>query len=293
MQVAPLRVGAEITGIALDQPISAVDAAKLQSLMSEHQLLVFRGQDITPQDQVRVLDIFGSVLDEKGDGTRYQYVSGEKTSIKPGRLLFHSDNHFTQVPLEMLSLYGEKVDAAATPTLFVDNVAGYRRLGADLREKLNEAQVTNRSFFFLGMSDQAARELPAELEGGPVSHHPAIWHHPDTGVPFVYLTELHAYRLDGMSEEESNATLDAVFSTLYADDAVYRHEWADGDLVVWNNRTVQHARGELSASEDDEPVPRSIRRVSTGTATFSEQFEFKPEVIARMREFYQQSVLNG
>lgn len=290
METVPLRIGVEIRGLRLDRPITDQDASELRRLLADRQLLVFREQAISPEDQIRVLEIFGKVLDEKADGLRYQYVSGEKTSVKPGRLLFHSDNHFTQVPLELLSLYGEKVGAKATPTLFADNIAGYERLSPECREKLENLTVINRSFFHLGLSDRTARELPAELEGGPVARHPAVWRHPDSGKPFVYLTELHAYRLDGLEEEESRALLDEVFATLYDPATIHEHKWADGDLVIWNNRTVQHARGPLDETDEAAASARSIRRVSTGTITFTDQFQFTPEVIARMGDFYQQSV---
>lgn len=290
MDIAPLQVGVEIKGVALDRPVSHETAEELRQLLAQHQMLVFRAQNLSPEDQVRVLGIFGPVLDEKSDGLRYQYVSGEKTSVKPGRLLFHSDNHFTPVPLELLSLYGEKVDESATPTLFVDNVAGYERLSSDCRAMIDDKDVINRSFFFLGLSDQPARELPEDLDGGPVARHPAVWHHPETGKPFVYLTELHAWRLDGMEIAESRRLLDQVFETLYDPETVHSHKRSTGDLVIWNNRTVQHARGALDGDPEAADAARSVRRVSTGTHTFTKQFQFAPDVIAKMGDFYQRSV---
>jgi hypothetical protein len=60
-------------------------------------------------DQVAILFAPG-VLTVRGrdllDQLALDDVSGYETVISPGRLLFHSDNHHTQVPLECLSLYG-------------------------------------------------------------------------------------------------------------------------------------------------------------------------------------------
>jgi taurine dioxygenase len=289
-----LPVGVEISGLDLARPIGEEAGEALRKCLARHQLLVFRNQRLGPEDQIRVLETFGSVLDEKQDGKRYQYVSGKETSVRPGRLLFHSDNHFVQVPLELLSLYGEEVGPAATPTIFVDNVVGHARLPAALAERLEHLEIINRSFFHLGYSDQVARDLPEELSGGPVARHPAVWHHPDTGLPFVYLSELHAFRFAGLPAEESNRLLDQVFEVLYDPAHTYEHQWADGDLIIWNNRTVQHARGELSDSAADGGSARSIRRVSVGPIGFSEQFQFAPEVSAQIAQssgsFYGQQV---
>jgi taurine dioxygenase len=282
VEIRPLRVGVEIVGQKLSEPIKEAVGNQLRSLLAEHQLLVFRNQKLSPDDQICVLALFGNVLDEKKDGKRYQYVSGKETSIKPSRLLFHSDNHYVQVPLELLSLYGEDVGAQATPTLFVDSVAGYERLPQALADRLDGLEIINRSFFHLGYSDRPARGLRAELTGGPVARHPAIWKHPDTGARFVYLSEMHAFRLDGIDPDESTRLLNEVFAILYDPDLIYQHEWANGDLVIWNNRTVQHARGPLPEGDSEDVAARTIRRVSVGPIGFSDQFHFTPEVIAEI-----------
>jgi taurine dioxygenase len=141
-----LAVGLELFGLDLRQPIEVDIAQELRDLLADHQLLMFRGQDLAAEDQIRVLQIFGNVLDEKGDGKFHQYVSGYETAIAPGRLLFHSDNHHTQVPLECLSLYAEAVDGAATPTLFCDSVAAFKRLPDDLRQRLADAETVTMTF---------------------------------------------------------------------------------------------------------------------------------------------------
>lgn len=278
MNTKALPVGVEILDVELKEPLSQQEAEDLRRLLAEHQLLLFRSQRISPQDQIRLMEHLGNVLDEKGDDKRYQYVSGEETPIRPSRLLFHSDTHYTAVPLEYLSLYGEKVGDKAVPTLFVDNVAAYRRLSPTLRERLADVHVINRSFFHLGHSDKVARDLPPEWTGGPVARHPAVWRHRETGAPFVYLSEMHAFRLEGMTDEESYAVLDEVFDTLYDPALAYEHKWEDGDLVVWNNRTVQHARGPLpTESMEAGAARRSIRRVSVGPLSFSDQFDLAPD----------------
>jgi taurine dioxygenase len=282
-ETKPLQVGVEISGIDLRRAIDPGAAAELQRLLAEHQLILFRDQDITPADQIRLLGVFGNVLDEVQDGKRYQYVSGDETSVRPGRLLFHSDNHFTQVPLEVLSLYGERIGEAATPTLFVDNVEAYRRLPSELAARLDGLDVVTKSYFHLGYSDRPARSVSPEPEGGPCARHPAVWRHPVTGAPFLYLTELHAHHLAGLPREESDALLGAAMDAIYVPDRFYEHRWRTGDLLVWNNRTVQHARGELTPSDGSPAAARSVRRVAVGPVGFSDQFQFAPEALEAMQ----------
>jgi taurine dioxygenase len=42
---------------------------------------------------------------------------------------------------------------------------------------------------------------------------------------------------------------------LYDEAIQYRHHWQPGDLVLWNNRSLQHAR-----TPYDESLPRTLRR---------------------------------
>jgi taurine dioxygenase len=66
-------------------------------------------------------------------------------------------------------------------------------------------------------------------------------------------------------------------SYLFAPDNIYQHVWANGDLVVWDNLALQHARPNLA------PVTkRVLQRATVATKTFFELFpdfreDFSPE----------------
>lgn len=279
----PLPIGLELLGLDLRRPVAADLAEELRRLLATHQLLVIRDQALEPADQIDFGAVFGNVLDEKQDGKRYQYVSGQNTAIAPGRLLFHSDNHHTQVPLEYLTLYAESVDdATATPTLFVDTVAAYQRLSEGFRQRLSEAETVTMTFFHLGVSGRPSYALGDDNAGGPTARHPAIWQHPDTSEPFVYLSELHTNHIVGLARPESDALLERVFETMYDPDHQYEHRWRTGDLVIWNNRTVQHARGELLDPVATGTVPRTVRRVGIGPISFSDQYQFSADTLGEM-----------
>jgi taurine dioxygenase len=265
--------GAEIKGLDLAEPLEAATAETLRAALAQYHLLVFRDQALTPADQIRVLGLFGNVLDEPHNGSRHSYVSGDATSVNPGRLLFHSDNHFTPVPLEMLSLYAESVDDRAASTLFVDNVQGFRRLPPELAARLSDAQSVNVSYYYWGQgSDRPSRSVDPDHPEAPRAVHPVVWRHPVSGEPFIYVTELHTHHLLGMPLDESDDLLAAVRKVLHAPDAMYEHQWRTGDLVIWDNRAVQHARGFVPDSKADPTAPeRSLRRVVVGPKDFHDQ----------------------
>ena len=45
----------------------------------------------------------------------------------------------------------------------------------------------------------------------------------------------------GLPEPESDAMLDELFALVERRGFCYAHVWQKGDLLMWNNRCVQHA----------------------------------------------------
>ena len=55
---------------------------------------------------------------------------------------------------------------------------------------------------------------------------------------------------------------------------MYEHHWRTGDLVIWDNKATQHARGPVpDAQLDPDAGPRSLRRVIVGTKTYQQQMD--------------------
>ena len=70
--------------------------------------------------------------------------------------------------------------------------------------------------------------------------HPIVITHPVSGDKALYLgRRLNAYVV-GLELAESERLLDEIWSCVEA--AVYKHRWALGDLVLWDNRTTMHRR---------------------------------------------------
>ena len=75
--------------------------------------------------------------------------------------------------------------------------------------------------------------------------YPGLYINPNTGRSCLRVSEMHAARLVGMDWEESRAVLHAVYEHLYAPANIYEHFWHRGDIVVWDNNALQHARSAL------------------------------------------------
>jgi len=70
--------------------------------------------------------------------------------------------------------------------------------------------------------------------------HPVVIEHPVSGEPALYLGRRRNAYVMGLELAESERLLDQLW--LYVETAIYRHRWALGDLVLWDNRTTMHRR---------------------------------------------------
>jgi taurine dioxygenase len=83
----------------------------------------------------------------------------------------------------------------------------------------------------------AASDDPRTSVGTP---HPIVIEHPVSGAKALYLGRRRNAYIMGLDLPESERLLDQLWS--YVETAVYRHKWARGDLVLWENRSTMHRR---------------------------------------------------
>ncbi len=105
----------EVRGVDLGRPLSEASLREIRAAWDTHHLLLFRGHDLTSDEQLRFIRHFGEPLLETMDGSPFSYVSNVRDDaiIREGALFFHSDLAFTPDPLRAISLFAlEALDGA-------------------------------------------------------------------------------------------------------------------------------------------------------------------------------------
>jgi alpha-ketoglutarate-dependent taurine dioxygenase len=256
--LSPL-LGAVVTGIDLSAPVGAADAAALRALARSHYLLLFPGQRLAPEDQVRAVSVFGAVAAIRRGGPRHTTVAA-KDGDDAG---FHCDYGFTRSPLPFVSLYGLEISPDAAGTAFVNGVRACAELPPVLRARIAGRRVFHAADI-TGVGQRSSGPLPHEVAHAPPTpgsfrgtYHPAILAHPDIGAEVLFLTRYLSVAIEGLPADESEALLAALFEHLYAPERVYVHRWSPGDLLVFDNIALQHSRTRGGT--------RTLRRVVTST----------------------------
>jgi len=97
----------------------------------------------------------------------------------------------------------------------------------------------------------------AEKAALPPVEHPLVREHPTTGRKAIYAGS-HAARIVGRSEEESERLVAEVDRLADDDRFAYTHRWRPGDILIWDNRSVEHRQ----MPYDDDNVKRVMRRAT-------------------------------
>ena len=245
-------LGAEIRGLDLSRPLDAETVAALRAAWLERLVLLFRGQTLDVDAQVRFAGYFGAASEPRSAGgrgsgrdldRRVLLVTNIREDGKPigvlpdGELQFHSDSAFLERPLMATVLYAVEIPDRGGETLFSSAYRAWETLDPVLKERLEGRRAFN-------IYDYATQVKSGTLDraGLPQAVHPAIRTHPETGRKAVYVNRLMTEEILDMPSAESAALLESLFAAIERPDCIYEHVWRRDDLVMWDNRCAQHAR---------------------------------------------------
>ncbi len=256
IDVNPLSgsLGAEIRGLDLAD-VDPAEFAAIQSAFLEHHVLAFRDQKLTPEQQIAFgrrwgeLSIHPIVPHLDGHPEIVPITnSGKKRSLTE---IWHSDVSFDPTPPKASGLLVVEVPPFGGDTLFANQHLAYDRLSGGMKAMLSGLRAIH-SGAGLGA---AMGKAETWREHGQV--HPVVRTHPETGRPALYVNPGFTVAFEDMTIAESKPLLDLLHAAGHAPDVCYRHRWQPGDLVMWDNRSVQH-----HAVHDHGDAIRTMHRIT-------------------------------
>lgn len=67
----------------------------------------------------------------------------------------------------------------------------------------------------------------------------AVWINPMNGEEALYIAS-HVFAVDGLAEEEGRELVENLIAAVTQEDAIYRHSWQLGDVIIWDERATMH-----------------------------------------------------
>jgi taurine dioxygenase len=273
-QILPLSglMGAEVIGLDLGRPLDELTRERIHDAFLKYQILVFRGQKLTKQQQVAFTEQFGPLERHtlRNKGTNDVPLVHVVTNMDDdGNLLgrvksdaWHSDKSFRPAPSMATILHAVTMPPSGGDTMFANMYAAYDALPEAEKRELADVKVIHSWEFSrenIGrvMSDEERRDAPT-------NSHPLVRVHPETGRKALFVG-IHACGLEGMSPEAGQERIKKLEEHATRDEFVYRHNWRPGDLVMWDNRCLLHrADGNFETAK----YPRVLHRTCLrGTPT--------------------------
>jgi len=264
------HLGAEILDVDLSRPLDPGAFTEVSNAFFEHQVVVFRGQKLTPSQQVAFTQRFGELEQHVRKEHRLPgcpeilIVSnvvderGAAIGVQDAGRFWHSDLSYKRVPSLLSALYALEVPVRDGVTLgktsFASVAAAYDALPEDLQKRLHGLRNIHSYRFYRAKNVRAQTEEQArggrvvqehqldeeQLKAVPDVEVPIVRTHPVTGRKSLFINEAHTSRVLGLPEEAGAALLAQLCAHIIQPEFRYEHEWRAGDLLMWDNVSVQH-----------------------------------------------------
>lgn len=250
---------AEIVGLDASKRFDAPTLDAVREAFRRYPILAFRDQQLTPGEQARFSAQFGILINEENREfthpddpdvlilTNELRPDGTPIGVVDAGDYFHSDSSHKPEPVLATILHAVQLPETGGDTAFANMTLVYEALPDELR-----AAVTGRSAWHhvskllnprtnvsrnrpgaAAYYERQARERPEQLQ-------PVVRTHPETGRRSLYVSPRFTLRIDGMEPEDSEALLQRIFGLMTEERFVYRHRYQPGDLVMWDNRCLNH-----------------------------------------------------
>jgi len=246
---------AKIDGADLTKPVDDSTWAEIRAAFEEHSVLLFRGQPLDDEKQIAFSQRFGSleVTRSMNPAAGTPFARQSNLDIKTGdvippedrrmvyqlaNMLWHSDSSFKPVPSLCSLLSARIVPPEGGATEFASTRCAYPALPDGLKQRVKDAVAVHD---FSWSRDQVRPGFFTEKERAeyPPVRHPLVRRNPVNGREALFLGA-HASHIVGLSVEDGRALLKELLEHVTQPQFCYRHEWQEGDLIIWDNRCVLH-----------------------------------------------------
>lgn len=253
IKVTPLSpaLGAEVDGIDLREDVTREQLAEIRQAIADNLVLVFRNQEITPEQHKRFARHFGELhrhvlaADRAWDGKDFDpEVLAWRTS-KNSRFTagdaWHHDVSCDKNPIWGSFLRVTKLpEGGGGDTAFANLYLAYESLSDPIKQlidgltAIHDGQEGWSNGY--GSKPQPGQEFPA-------TEHPVVARHPITGRKFLFVNAAFTSHIVQLTRAESDAVLQLLYRHIEKHLSFQtRIHWTPNTLLFWDNwATVHHA----------------------------------------------------
>ena len=257
--------GYEILGVDINAGIDDSTRAQIRRAFDSEGVVFMRGQALDTLHHVEFSRRFGDLeihFLKQFLHPAHPEILVVSNIVENGRPVgqadagryWHSDLTYAVTPSRGSVMCAVEIPVSDTgvalgDTCFASAALAYEALDSAMKRRLDGMQAVHR-FDARYRRNAAIVELDGEQAAAQADVvHPVVLRHPVTGRPGIYVNELFTVRVVGLAEKDSRDLIDELCAHVTRREFVYRHHWQPGDVLMWDNYTVQHlAIGDYGAA---------------------------------------------
>ncbi len=269
--ITPLQplFAASVGGLDLTKDVDDATFATVRDAFERYSVLVFPGQTITDEQQVRFSERFGPLeatrAGANGAGSKLIVLTNIAADGSIGaptdkqvlnnraNQVWHADSSFKPMPARASLLSAREIPSQGGDTQYASMRAAYAAL-PDEDKRLVEGLVAVHDFGWSRSRIDAALVTDAERAANPPVRQAVVVDSPNGKA--LYLGA-HARFIEGMDEAEGRALIDRLIAFGTQERFIYSHRWTPHDLIMWDNRAVLHRATPFRSSNERRHMVRT------------------------------------
>ena len=246
IQLTP-SIGATISEISLNKDLNSETIEQIYSALIKHQVIFFRGQDISPENHLKLAESLGEI--DPGHPV-YPHVEGHQSIVllkndvnnRPDTNDWHKDLTFKSNPPFASILHGVKVPKVGGDTLWASMSAAYDELPNGWKEHLEGLEAihdmgTFRNDFY---KEGGIDSVNSALKKVGSAVHKIIETHPISGLKYLNVNQSFTRNIINESQGPSDHILQFLYQHISKPEFQVRFHWEDNSIAIWDNRITQH-----------------------------------------------------
>jgi taurine dioxygenase len=292
MRIEPkaASLGATIHAIDLSMPLSPDNYKAIEQALGRYGVVSFPNQQLSAKQlrdfsahfgtlEINVANLFHDEQYPEVMILSNMKENGQPIGLSDAGQDWHTDMSYSKTIAFGNVLYGIRIPfrdgKSLGNTAFCNMHAAYEGLPEELKAELAGMTITHdfNKFWDMMRREKGSTRPPLTEEQRrrkpPVSH-PVFLIHPITGRKVLYANPGYSMRINELPEARSDEVLQFLFRHQVQEEYCYRHQWAQGDVLMWDNMgTIHNAVADYGPEEH-----RLIKRCQVmADKYFPEQYE--------------------
>lgn len=249
-------LGARIEGVDLTRELDDTTFAAVRNAFYQHEVVYFRGSELSDEDHIRFSARFGELRKLKLDQLHAKYPElfvvsnikqdGQYIGSYDAGIFWHTDGAYLANPHAISALYAHEVPLqdgrVLGDTAFASMSAAYNALSESMKKRIDGLQALqsiihrHQKTLRIGVK----KDYNAAVKADPEAVHPVVRIHPVNKRKCLYISEGYTVNILGLPDDESRELLTELVAHVTRPEFQYVHNWRQHDLVMWDDCATLH-----------------------------------------------------